>query len=220
MPVTHESFCSPRPSASASPYTVYSEHRVVPSRPALSRRSCLEPFNGHPGRYCRIPSRSTDFKHCSNRQADNGYGLDAQRDQITRYCADNGLDLVALIPDVMSGKRTDKLYGRIAAITVGLRWFWSYVLKGFVACADYLLESAGVFAPDRDVELACVPVFGKPVLQLSPRVPLQACLTTDLRRLSPVAMSLRTIPTPVIEPSGSGCGILRILDKCVVFLAG
>jgi hypothetical protein len=24
MPVTHESFCSPRPSASASPYTVYS----------------------------------------------------------------------------------------------------------------------------------------------------------------------------------------------------
>lgn len=53
----------------------------------------------------------------TNRQADNGYGLDAQRDQITRYCERNGLDLVALIPDVMSGKRTDKLYGRIAAIT-------------------------------------------------------------------------------------------------------
>jgi hypothetical protein len=29
----------------------YSEHRVVPSRPALSRRSCLEPSFGHPGRY-------------------------------------------------------------------------------------------------------------------------------------------------------------------------
>jgi len=27
MPVTHESFCSPRPSASASPYTVYSRCR-------------------------------------------------------------------------------------------------------------------------------------------------------------------------------------------------
>ena len=52
----------------------------------------------------------------TNRQAENGYGLDAQRDQITRYCESNGLDLVALIPDVMSGKRTDKLYGRIAAI--------------------------------------------------------------------------------------------------------
>jgi hypothetical protein len=26
MPVTHESFCSPRPSASASPYTVYKVH--------------------------------------------------------------------------------------------------------------------------------------------------------------------------------------------------
>src|SRR6478672_6409442 len=48
---THESFCSPRPSASAGLHTVYSEHRVVPSRPALSRRSCLEPFIGHPGRY-------------------------------------------------------------------------------------------------------------------------------------------------------------------------
>lgn len=53
----------------------------------------------------------------TNRQADNGYGLEAQREQIARFCADNGLELVALIPDVMSGKRTDKLYGRIAAIT-------------------------------------------------------------------------------------------------------
>lgn len=53
----------------------------------------------------------------TNRQADNGYGLEVQRDQIERFCADNGLQLVALIPDVMSGKRSDKLYGRIAAIT-------------------------------------------------------------------------------------------------------
>ena len=53
----------------------------------------------------------------TNRQAENGYGLDAQRDQIQRFCESNGLELVALIPDVMSGKRTDKLYGRIAAVT-------------------------------------------------------------------------------------------------------
>lgn len=53
----------------------------------------------------------------TNRQAENGYGLEAQREQITRYCDAQGLKLVALIPDVMSGKRTDKLYGRIAAIT-------------------------------------------------------------------------------------------------------
>jgi DNA invertase Pin-like site-specific DNA recombinase len=53
----------------------------------------------------------------TNRQADNGYGLEAQRDQITRYCQEHNLDLVALIPDVMSGKKTDKLFGRIAAIT-------------------------------------------------------------------------------------------------------
>jgi DNA invertase Pin-like site-specific DNA recombinase len=65
----------------------------------------------------RRPKAIGYIRVSTNRQADSGYGLDAQREQITRYCADNGLDLVALIPDVMSGKRTDKLYGRIAAIT-------------------------------------------------------------------------------------------------------
>jgi DNA invertase Pin-like site-specific DNA recombinase len=53
----------------------------------------------------------------TNRQAENGYSLDAQRDQIERYCAANGLELVALHADVMSGKKADKLYGRIAAVS-------------------------------------------------------------------------------------------------------
>lgn len=53
----------------------------------------------------------------TNRQADSGYGLEAQRSAIEQFCSAQGLQLVALIPDVMSGKRTDKLYGRIAAIT-------------------------------------------------------------------------------------------------------
>jgi len=53
----------------------------------------------------------------TNRQAENGYGLEAQRDQVQQFCDRNGLELIALIPDVMSGKRTEKLYGRIAAIT-------------------------------------------------------------------------------------------------------
>jgi DNA invertase Pin-like site-specific DNA recombinase len=53
----------------------------------------------------------------TNRQAENGYGLEAQREQILPFCKAQNLRLVALIPDVMSGKRTDKLYGRIAAIT-------------------------------------------------------------------------------------------------------
>ena len=34
MPVTHESFCSPRPSASASPYTVYRRARCPPAAAA------------------------------------------------------------------------------------------------------------------------------------------------------------------------------------------
>jgi DNA invertase Pin-like site-specific DNA recombinase len=52
----------------------------------------------------------------TSRQAESGYSLDAQRDSIERFCAANGLELVALIPDVMSGT-SDKLYGRIAAVS-------------------------------------------------------------------------------------------------------
>lgn len=50
-------------------------------------------------------------------QGQKGYGLDAQREQIEMYCVAHDLELVALIPDVMSGKKTDKLYGRIAAVS-------------------------------------------------------------------------------------------------------
>ncbi|MEX7473718.1 recombinase family protein [Mycobacterium adipatum] len=50
-------------------------------------------------------------------QGENGYGLESQRERVQKYCEENDLELVALIPDVMSGKKTDKLYGRIAAVT-------------------------------------------------------------------------------------------------------
>lgn len=53
----------------------------------------------------------------TNRQADNGYGPEAQRDQVEQYCHDHAMDLVGLHVDVMSGRRTDKLYGRIAAVS-------------------------------------------------------------------------------------------------------
>lgn len=52
----------------------------------------------------------------TNRQAGNGYGLEAQRAEIQKYCDAHGFDLVALHTDVMSGKKTEKLYGRIAAV--------------------------------------------------------------------------------------------------------
>ena len=54
MPVTHESFCSPRPSASASPYTVYNivvgwPEGVAPSGSRRSRRDNLSsPGSCHP----------------------------------------------------------------------------------------------------------------------------------------------------------------------------
>jgi DNA invertase Pin-like site-specific DNA recombinase len=49
-------------------------------------------------------------------QGENGYGLEAQAHQLETYCAANDLNLIAVIPDVMSGRKTDKLYGRIAAV--------------------------------------------------------------------------------------------------------
>lgn len=54
----------------------------------------------------------------TNRQAENGYGLEAQRDQVEQFCTANGFELVGLHVDVMSGRKADKLYGRIAAVTV------------------------------------------------------------------------------------------------------
>lgn len=52
----------------------------------------------------------------TNRQADNGYGLDAQKQQLETFCATNGYELVSVIPDVMSGSKSTKLYGRAAAV--------------------------------------------------------------------------------------------------------
>ncbi len=57
--------------------------------------------------YCRVSTKA---------QGAHGYSLDAQRDAIESYCAANKFDLVGFIPDVMSGKKTDRLYGRAAAI--------------------------------------------------------------------------------------------------------
>ncbi|QZY45074.1 MULTISPECIES: recombinase family protein [Mycolicibacterium] len=52
----------------------------------------------------------------SKAQGENGYGLRAQSDAIEKYCADNDIELLTVIPDVMSGRRTDRLYGRAAAV--------------------------------------------------------------------------------------------------------
>jgi DNA invertase Pin-like site-specific DNA recombinase len=63
------------------------------------------------------PTKAIGYVRVSTKgQGENGYGLEAQRGAIETYCAVNNLDLVALHADVMSGKKTDKLYGRIAAV--------------------------------------------------------------------------------------------------------
>jgi DNA invertase Pin-like site-specific DNA recombinase len=65
---------------------------------------------------CQRPRAIGYLRVSTNRQAESGYGLEAQRDQVEQFCAINGMELVGLHIDVMSGKRTDKLYGRIAAV--------------------------------------------------------------------------------------------------------
>ena len=65
---------------------------------------------------CMAPRAIGYLRVSTNRQAENGYGLEAQREQVEQFCAANGLELVGLHIDVMSGRRTDKLYGRIAAV--------------------------------------------------------------------------------------------------------
>lgn len=52
----------------------------------------------------------------TNGQARNGYGLETQRERIESFCKAEGFDLIGIVPDVMSGKRSDKLYGRYAAV--------------------------------------------------------------------------------------------------------
>ncbi|MCV7343798.1 resolvase [Mycolicibacterium rhodesiae] len=63
-------------------------------------------------------SRAIGYLRVStNRQAESGYGLEAQRDQVEQFCTVNGMDLIGLHIDVMSGRKTDKLHGRIAAVS-------------------------------------------------------------------------------------------------------
>ncbi|MDR3662013.1 MAG: recombinase family protein [Mycobacterium sp.] len=65
---------------------------------------------------CQAPRAIGYLRVSTNRQAENGYGLEAQRDQVEQFCASNGLELVGLHIDVMSGRKTERLYGRIAAV--------------------------------------------------------------------------------------------------------
>ncbi|WP_083198657.1 recombinase family protein [Mycobacterium malmoense] len=66
---------------------------------------------------CSAPRAIGYLRVSTNRQAENGYGLAAQREQVEQFCAANGLELVGMHIDVMSGRKTDKLYGRIAAVS-------------------------------------------------------------------------------------------------------
>ncbi|GAB6920098.1 recombinase family protein [Rhodococcus erythropolis] len=56
-------------------------------------------------------------------QGEKGYGLAAQQDVMRQYCAANGLQLLTITYDVVSGGSVEKMHGRataIAAIESGL----------------------------------------------------------------------------------------------------
>ncbi len=50
------------------------------------------------------------------KQGQTGYGLNAQRDALEKYCAAKDYDLVTVIPDIMSSRKVDQMYGRAAAV--------------------------------------------------------------------------------------------------------
>lgn len=52
----------------------------------------------------------------TRKQAEEGHGLDAQRSLLHAWAERDGHELVSVIPDVMTSRRTDKLHGREAAI--------------------------------------------------------------------------------------------------------
>src|ERR1700694_2074879 len=63
------------------------------------------------------PPKAIGYVRVSTKdQGESGFGLEAQAHQLETYCAANGFDLLAVVPDVMSGRKTDKLYGRLAAV--------------------------------------------------------------------------------------------------------
>lgn len=56
-------------------------------------------------------------------QGERGHGLGAQQDELKRYCVANGLNLLTICYDVVSGSQSEKMFGRataIAAIESGL----------------------------------------------------------------------------------------------------
>ncbi|GAA1543315.1 recombinase family protein [Nocardioides humi] len=52
----------------------------------------------------------------TRKQAEEGHGLDAQRALQHGWAGQHGHELIAVIPDVMTSRRTDRLHGREAAI--------------------------------------------------------------------------------------------------------
>jgi DNA invertase Pin-like site-specific DNA recombinase len=52
----------------------------------------------------------------TRKQAEEGHSLDAQRALLQDWARRNDHDVIAVIPDVMTSRRTDRLHGREAAI--------------------------------------------------------------------------------------------------------
>ena len=116
---------TPRPGAEAG----RSAERAANAR--VSARECrsygrasdaperLRPIAIRSGRPTReeAPMRLVGYIRVSTRkQAEEGHGLDAQRSLLTAWAGQHEHELVSVIPDVMTSRRTDKLHGREAAI--------------------------------------------------------------------------------------------------------
>lgn len=70
-------------------------------------------YDGPDGQILRV----LGYARVSTREQANGYGLDAQRAEMKRWCEANGAELVAFHVDVISTRRTERMIGRESAVT-------------------------------------------------------------------------------------------------------
>lgn len=109
MPRTRETAAKPMTEAGTAGATRDTSHR--------GRRGASRAESSTEARAAdREPLRLIGYVRVSTREQGNGHGLDAQRAAIERYCEEHGHRLVTIVPDVMTTRSVDKLYGRLAAV--------------------------------------------------------------------------------------------------------
>src|SRR4051794_27390723 len=87
------------------------------SDPDRTTRTARRGLSGGTNPHNDVPLRVIGYVRVSTEgQGRDGYGLRAQIDKLRAHCEARGWELVTVIPDVMSTRRTGRMFGRSAAV--------------------------------------------------------------------------------------------------------